>query len=190
MKLGFLVLGWAIYFFLHSLLASDSTKTYFRKWLVSNYRYYRLGYVLFSVLGLLTLLVFNGSIYSAYYFNNEGIARYLSLVFAAFGVIIIKLAFRAYSLSTFLGITVNEMEPFKATGILASIRHPIYSGTILIVIGFWLFSPNMPTLISAICVFVYLPIGIFLEERKLIKEFGDRYLDYKRKTPALFPKIF
>jgi protein-S-isoprenylcysteine O-methyltransferase Ste14 len=28
-----------------------------------------------------------------------------------------------------------------------------------------------------------------LEERKLIKKYGERYLAYKKEVPALFPKI-
>ncbi len=46
---------------------------------------------------------------------------------------------------------------------------------------------NLTTLIS---LFVYLPFGIWLEEKKLIRHFGQAYLDYRQKVPALFPNPF
>ncbi len=33
----------------------------------------------------------------------------------------------------------------------------------------------------------YLVIGTFLEERKLVVEFGDQYRQYQREVPMLFP---
>ena len=37
--------------------------------------------------------------------------------------------------------------------------------------------------------FVYLPIGIALEERKLIAAFGEEYRRYRREVPALIPHL-
>lgn len=189
MELVILALAWMIYFLLHSLLATAGIKNFFSRKLGVNFRYYRLAYVIFSTVGLLLLLFMNANIPSRLFINNEGVIRYLSLVFAALGVIIIKGAFRTYDFGSFIGLK-DEDDPFLTAGILGSVRHPIYSGTILIVIGYWLFSPNLPTLISALCTFAYLPIGIYLEEKKLIEKFGERYLEYKRKVPAVFPKLF
>jgi methanethiol S-methyltransferase len=39
------------------------------------------------------------------------------------------------------------------------------------------------------CTLVYLVAGIYLEEQKLIKVFGERYLDYRKKVPMLIPRI-
>ncbi|MEQ8362345.1 MAG: NnrU family protein [Cyclobacteriaceae bacterium] len=187
--IALLVLGWGMYFFFHSLLAADTVKEFFKRVLGNGFRFYRIGYVVFSSIGLLLLLFFNGNISSEYLLNHEGAARYLSLMFAAFGVIVIKVSFRSYQFSEFVGLTTQE-EPFTTKGILSSVRHPIYSGTILIAIGYWLFSPTLPTTVSVICILAYLPIGIYLEERKLIKQFGERYVKYKRDVPALIPKLF
>jgi protein-S-isoprenylcysteine O-methyltransferase Ste14 len=37
---------------------------------------------------------------------------------------------------------------------------------------------------------VIIPIVIYFEEKDLIKRFGDKYLDYKKKTGALIPKFW
>ena len=189
-EMNYLVLtgGWIVYFALHSLLASDQVKQKVSRTLGSVFRYYRLFYSAFSLVGLLGLLILNGSIQSEYLFRSEGIIRYISLVATTFGVMTIQIAFRQYKLKSFLGL-VAENNELKIEGILKLVRHPIYSGIILIVIGFFLFIPNVPSLISCGCVFVYLPIGVYLEEKKLIAMFGDAYERYRETVPAIIPRV-
>ncbi len=73
-------------------------------------------------------------------------------------------------------------------GTHAYVRHPIYSGIILIVIGMALYTPTDIVVLSVVCILAYLPAGIYFEEQKLIAEFGDDYLTYRREVPAIFPK--
>jgi protein-S-isoprenylcysteine O-methyltransferase Ste14 len=37
---------------------------------------------------------------------------------------------------------------------------------------------------------VYILIGIVFEERKLLREFGEEYANYRSVTPMLIPGIF
>ncbi len=179
---------WILYFILHSLLASIRVKSFFKKFMKNEYRFYRIIYSVISTTGLLFLSVFNASISPVIIFVSGGLVRYLSLMIATFGVIIISRAFREYKFSSFIGVEKEENE-FKQTGILKHVRHPIYSGTVLIVLGFFLFNPTSATLVSVCCIIAYLPIGIYFEEKKLINQFGHEYLTYKQKTPSVFPKI-
>lgn len=188
-KIIWLILGWILYFAIHSLLADRGIKQKIKEVMDEKFKYYRLMYVTISSVGLIILFFFNASIDSPDFFDNPGWVRYLSLMFAAFGVIIIKIAFRSYHFSSFVGMTPELPQPLITSGLLGSVRHPIYSGTILIAIGFWLFSPDLPTSVSVACIFAYLPIGIYLEEKKLMAEFGKRYLVYKKETPAIFPRL-
>jgi protein-S-isoprenylcysteine O-methyltransferase Ste14 len=105
---------------------------------------------------------------------------------ATFGVVVISQTFREHSALGFLGLKV-ESKKFIRSGILNKARHPIYSGTILIVVGFFLFIPTVATLLSTLCILSYLPIGIYLEEKKLLLEFGDSYAQYQSEVPALIP---
>lgn len=182
-----LICGWSVYFFLHSWLASNSVKM-----LVSRhskfYPYYRLFYSVLSAIGLFLLLAFNSSFQQEYLFQSIGWVWYASLMLATGGVIILSRAFRYYNASSFLGFK-EEDQRFVRNGILNRVRHPIYSGTILIVIGFFLYNPTMPTLVSVVCILTYLPVGIALEEKKLIQQFGEAYRLYKKEVPALIPRI-
>jgi methanethiol S-methyltransferase len=184
-----LIAGWAIYFALHSLLAADRTKLIFKKLLGKAFIGYRIIYNLIALVGLLLLLIINGMNSSYYLLSTNNVTRYFSLMLATIGILILKAAFKQYQLKSFLGFRNDEYETFKAEGILKHIRHPLYSATILFVIGFWLFIPTVASLVSACCVFIYLPIGITLEERKLIKKYGVDYEDYKRNVPALIPRL-
>lgn len=188
MKYVILIALWVLYFILHSALASAGAKSFFERILKNAFRFYRILYSVIATLGLLALLLFNASIASPLLFKSEGLIRYLCLMLTTSGVIVISRAFREYRFSSFIGLRQEVME-FNRTGILKHVRHPIYSGTILIVIGFLLFNPTVATLISVCCILAYLPFGIYLEEKKLIKQFGDRYLSYKKDVPSVFPML-
>lgn len=177
-----LVVGWILYFALHSILAMNAVKSKFSP------KLFRLFYVLFSTGGLLALLFYNGGIHSLKFFVSEGPIRYVSLVLTTFGVMIIQSSFRQYSFKGFLGLA-DEKKELKTDGVLQYVRHPIQAGLVLVVLGFFFFLPNLPTLISCVCVLIYIPIGIYLEEKKLVATYGDQYTEYQKRVPAIFPVI-
>jgi methanethiol S-methyltransferase len=185
---GLLALGWIIYFIVHSLLAADEVKIFFRRLLQGGFRFYRIVYSLISTVGLFALLFLNALVGGELVLNPEGVVRYLSLMLATFGVFIVGRAFKEHDALSFVGFRQEEVR-FNRKGILNYVRHPIYSGTILIVVGFFLFTPTTATLLSTVCILAYLPMGIYLEEKKLIKQFGDQYIQYKRDVPSLIPKL-
>ena len=189
MNLVLLIVAWTIYFFLHSFLATDLVKSFLKRVMGQGFRFYRLIYSLISTLGLAFLFLLNGLIPSSPIFESVGILRYTGLVLAAWGVIVIRLAFREYNLSSFLGLQSEEEGTLKRNGILRNVRHPIYTGIILLVFGFILVNPKITTLVSSICILLYLAIGIYFEEEKLVKTFGDSYRRYQEEVPMLFPRL-
>jgi methanethiol S-methyltransferase len=184
-----LIMCWAVYFFIHSFLAADRVKEFLRVALGGAFKYYRVMYNALSVVGLVMLLFLNASIPSNYLIDVNGWTRYFSLMLATLGIFIVKAAFKQFNLRGFMGFKEDANEEFKAEGILKHIRHPLYAGTILIAMGFWLFTPNITTLLSVGCIFTYLAIGIPLEERKLINKYGEPYRAYRKKVQALIPKV-
>ncbi|MBT8141776.1 MAG: isoprenylcysteine carboxylmethyltransferase family protein [Gammaproteobacteria bacterium] len=73
-------------------------------------------------------------------------------------------------------------------GIYTLIRHPQYTAFILIMFGFLLQWPTLPTLVMfPILIYVYVRLARH-EEKVSIEEFGDKYKQYIKSTPAFIPK--
>ena len=189
-NIGLTIIFWVFYFFIHSFLADKTAKERIQSTLYLSAQIYRLLYSLISVLSLLPIFYFLSATKSDFLLAQTQILKFISLALSTWGVIIIKMAFKNYRLREFLGFSNTEGQlELVQSGVLKYVRHPIYSGTILLFIGFWLFIPNVLNLVTVICTFLYLPIGIRLEEQKLEEEYGDLYRRYKDKVPALIPDL-
>jgi len=177
---------WIAYYALHSALAS----TWMKSKLSLNATIYRFLFSTFSTLGLMAILLFGASIYSPLFIPSNPISFGLGMFLAAYGIFIVKRAFRNYSFTTFIGLKKEGTPALKIDGLQSKIRHPLYTGTLLLVLGYVLFNPLLVNLISLIAVLIYLPFGIHYEEKKLIQLFGSEYMDYKKSVPALVPRFF
>mgnify|MGYP000502998181 CR=1 FL=1 len=72
-------------------------------------------------------------------------------------------------------------------GIYAYVRHPQYTGLFLLIIGFLVQWPTFLTVLMApIMLYAYVHLAR-VEERRAEAEFGEKYNEYVRKTPAFFP---
>jgi len=77
--------------------------------------------------------------------------------------------------------------PFKTVAIYKYIRHPIMLGTI---IGLWA-TPTMSLghFVLALSFTVYIFIGIYFEERDMLKSSGEFYGQYRQQTSKFLPRL-
>jgi protein-S-isoprenylcysteine O-methyltransferase Ste14 len=75
-------------------------------------------------------------------------------------------------------------------GTFRLVRHPFYLSLILIALSFVLLLDSYVLLAGLIVLTPILAVEAYREEEILVKEFGDIYLDYRRKTGMFFPKTF
>jgi protein-S-isoprenylcysteine O-methyltransferase Ste14 len=75
------------------------------------------------------------------------------------------------------------------SGPYRSVRHPIYSGIVLAMIGTAV-GVSVYWLIAVIAAGGYFVYSAFREERYMIQSFPDTYPDYKRSTKMLVPFVF
>ncbi len=120
-----------------------------------------------------------------------GVVRWTALAGAAALMVAGALA---YDGRAFLGLRqIAERRTGRATapaelrrnGVLARVRHPWYGAGLLVV----LFARDVTDVGAAYrTVFLlYFLIGVRIEERKLMAEFGDAYAQYRREVPTFFP---
>lgn len=69
------------------------------------------------------------------------------------------------------------------------IRHPLYTFGSLNFLAYAVVAANWFIMMWAGLGFIILMIRLPKEEAKLIERFGQEYIDYKKRTGALFPKL-
>ncbi len=83
----------------------------------------------------------------------------------------------------------QRSETLAATGAYARIRHPQYAGFLLIMVGFLLQWPTLPTLVMfPILVLVYRRLAVH-EEREVAERFGTNWNIYAVETPRFIPRL-
>ncbi len=87
------------------------------------------------------------------------------------------------------GFIVKNKE-LATDGPYALVRHPLYTGNVLILIGFSLATGQWWSwALSALFLWFYYPTAIEYEDRKLHGIFGDRWLQWRERVPALIPAV-
>jgi protein-S-isoprenylcysteine O-methyltransferase Ste14 len=156
-------------------------------------RFYRAIYVFFSIIGLAVIFLYQSYLpFSSLYAMNT-LSTCIGLSLSSFGLLIILESFLFYDTAEFLGIRqakgdLEEQEFFK-DGILRYVRHPLYSGFILFLIGYLTLVQNIVNLVSVILMIIYFFVGSLFEEKKLIKSFGEKYIQYRSEVPAFIPNL-
>jgi protein-S-isoprenylcysteine O-methyltransferase Ste14 len=88
-------------------------------------------------------------------------------------------------------VTIRENHQLKTSGFYQFVRHPSYSFSLLSFIGFGLSLNNWLSLIIVTLTILYV-FGrrIVVEEAALVSQFGDAYVQYRRRTSRLVPFIY
>jgi protein-S-isoprenylcysteine O-methyltransferase Ste14 len=88
-------------------------------------------------------------------------------------------------------MVVLQEQALETIGVYRHIRHPSYSGLLLILIGLCvLLESRWSTLILIFTAFPLVLVRIGAEERVMSVAFGDRYGRYKGQTKRLLPFVF
>lgn len=196
MQTGFwwILLSVLMYGLIHSILAALSTKAWVKGWLGENYynRFYRLffslqGAILFVPVLVLVRFLPDKTIYSIPSpWVYVTIALQILAVFGALHSIMLT------GMMRFIGIQ-QALDPEQARtpiklvvkSLYHWVRHPIYTCTFIFIWLVPVMSWNVVALNIGITIYTF--IGALLEERKLIREFGQPYIAYRQATPLIIP---
>lgn len=186
---------WTGYCVLHSFLISTGFTKFVIRLLKKYYAFYRLFYVILSIILLIPLINYSSQLDSKIiitYTSPWSAIRYLFmygsllLFFWAF--------FFNYDSLSFFGIrqimnfgkpgTTNPDAAIKKNGLLGVVRHPMY---FTLIIFLWSTIFTLMDLIVNTLLTIYVIIGTMLEEKKLVLEFGEAYVNYQHEVPMLVP---
>jgi protein-S-isoprenylcysteine O-methyltransferase Ste14 len=87
-----------------------------------------------------------------------------------------------------LHVEIRPEHQLISSGIYGVVRHPIYLSVILESLSIPLIGNAYYTLLGAVC--LYWPVLLWrlrMEEQAMVEKFGDLYVDYRRRVPAIVP---
>ncbi len=184
-----LILLWGIYFFLHSFMASVTVKTRITNVLGCSQKNYRLAYNLFNIITLILLVFLLLKTPSSLFYKGNPVLEVIGILVLFLGFLIMIFAVKNYDLSAFFGFRNETSMALQVKGIHKYVRHPLYSGTLLLFLGICIAWPEIKNWILFLLMFIYILVGIKLEEKKLITIYGDEYRSYQKKAKQLIPYI-
>ncbi len=191
-----IILGWAAFAVFHSLTVSDGYERLARRAMGDRAFevWHRLLFTAYSCVAFVVLLLYLNTVPDAPLFQLEGwpriACRAVQLCGAAF------LLWTPWDLKEFVGLRQwqRRRDPSPAPGrndrlftgkAYAVVRHPLYLGISAILAASPAQSRN--SLVSTAMVVLYFYVGTFLEERRLVRRFGDEYRAYRERVPRFLP---
>lgn len=85
---------------------------------------------------------------------------------------------------------IENTAKLVTSGMYKYIRHPLYLSLMLVGFGILFKNIGFTQIILASINIVSLVFTAKVEEKEMIKKFGNEYLDYMKKTKMFFPYIF
>lgn len=195
MKYILIGLGWTGYCALHSYLISIGFTNRMTRWLKKYYAFYRIFYVLLSLVLLIPLINYTAQSDSEIiitYGQPWNIVRVLVLCGSL--AIFFWAFFISYDSLAFWGIrpiikfwkikTTDPSDEINKNGLLGIIRHPMYFA---LIIYLWCQTYKISDLVVNTVLTIYIFIGTILEEKKLVLKFGETYIKYQQEVPMVIP---
>ena len=175
---------------IHSLLALPQIKQLLIRDRQSRNKTYRLFY------NLISLVLFGWAMTA---FRNSpvlyvapGIWSLLMYLMQTIFLAILVSCIRQTGVAEFLGLPKSNSSNILKTQLVTSgwygiVRHPLYLFSML----FLIFNPVVTSrwLILTLFSFAYFIIGALIEERRLLRDFGNEYKLYRQRVPFLVPAL-
>jgi protein-S-isoprenylcysteine O-methyltransferase Ste14 len=186
MSIMILLIALALWGVVHSILASN-----FAKDMLGGASFYRLGYNIFAAISFAPILYLMKTLPDKLIYQIPAPWNILMFGGQIFAAIMLFIAFLQTDSLSFVGLrqlyeTAGSSQ-LVTRGLYRIVRHPLYTFGLLFI---WL-SPavSQNSLTVYIGATLYTLTGAYFEERKLLREFGDSYAEYKKKTPMLIPGL-
>ena len=189
--LALLLILWCV---LHSAMISIAVTEYVKKRLGPNYRFYRVFFNIISILTLIPVVFIAHSAQTPVIFGWSGYMRIGQVLILGLAVLFFFLGGRHYDIRQVTGVkqaregtadlAITDTGELDTSGVLGITRHPWYLATLLLI---WARQMDVSAIIVNVILTAYLIVGTYLEEKKLVREFGENYRNYQKKVSMLIP---
>ena len=147
--------------------------------------------LLFTIFGSILVALWYGDVHPHTMLGGAPWLKTAALLLMTAGLAIRWTAIFTLGLSFSTNVAIHSTQTLRRTGLFRWVRHPSYTGMLLIFIALGLYERNWVSL-AILLVFptAALIYRIHVEERALAEAFGDDYVDYSRVTSRLVPRIY
>ena len=178
------ILTFIAFALLHSITASESFKNFLSRVLGRDTidRHFRLAFNIFSALITAAAAYVILSQPDSLIYRPPWYLLWPAHAVQAAGMALLVIAFRPFDAGSFLGTRPQAGKvDLTTSGAYGLVRHPMYLAGILV----FLFEPNVTVNSLAVrgLATVYFIYGAFMEERRLVTEYGEEYSEYKKRVP-------
>ena len=187
-----LIIAIVVWGIVHSLLASFGFKDLLRRSFGDGVmRFYRLLYNLFAVISFLPAFYLMVSLPDQSLYRVPSPWSYLMRAGQGISLLLLIISVLQTDILSFVGlrqlVEEEKQGALVTRGLYRLVRHPLYTFSLFIL---WL-SPSISlnSFIVYMALTIYILIGIIFEERKLLREFGQDYANYRAATPMLIPGV-
>ncbi|UOU99320.1 isoprenylcysteine carboxylmethyltransferase family protein [Chryseobacterium daecheongense] len=116
---------------------------------------------------------------------------YIGEAFVLLGIVFRLIIIRSLGKYFTVDVAIRENHRIKKEGFYKYLRHPSYAFSLLTFLGLGLFLNNWLSLVLALIPpFLAFNYRMKVEERVLIEEFGDEYIQYQRNTKRVIPFLY
>ena len=190
MNIVYILLALAVWGLVHSLTASRAFKEKATQIFGGGFmRLYRLLYNGFALLTFLPVMALVATLPNKILYTIPAPWNYVMTAIQGASALMVVVAVMQTGAMHFVGLKqlfVEDTEGKLVTsGLYKLVRHPIYTFSLLFL---WL-TPIMSenTLVFYTGITLYFIVGAYFEERKLLREFGEEYIAYKKSTAMIVP---
>lgn len=187
-----LILSIIVWGLVHSWTASLGFKESLRRSLGDGFmKSYRLLYNVFAVVSILPVLYLMATQPDSPLYRVPAPWNTWMRVGQGVSALLLLVAVLQTDVLSFAGLRqlVEAEQPASlvTNGLYRWVRHPLYTFSLGIL---WL-SPavSLNSFVVYVSLTLYILAGIYFEERKLLREFGESYARYKTVTPMLLPGV-
>jgi len=187
-----LILSVAIWGLVHSWLASLRFKSLLLHTLGNEVmKFYRLLYNIFSAVSIAPVFYLMITLPDQNLYRIPMPWSYIMLAGRVLSALLLVVAVLQTDVLSFVGlrqlIQAEQSGTLVTRGFYRIVRHPLYTFGLL---SLWLSaSVSLNAFVVYFSLTMYILVGIFFEERKLLREFGQSYADYRSITPMLIPGL-